>query len=63
MESRIHNYEIIELTSLFFRKKNTLTVIDNRTGITTEIPITENGTISAMQLRNIKISRDDFGVM
>jgi len=44
-------------------KKSTLTVIDNRTGASVEIPVQENGTISAMSLRNIKISKDDFGLM
>jgi len=42
--------------------KNSLTVTDNRTGKTYELPVT-NGTISAMDLRQIKVSDDDFGVM
>ena len=42
--------------------KDTLTVTDNRTGKTYELPVT-NGTISAMDLRQIKVSEDDFGVM
>jgi citrate synthase len=42
--------------------KNSLTVIDNRTGRQYEIPI-ENGTIPAMALRQIKVSEDDFGLM
>ncbi len=42
--------------------KETLTVTDNRTGKTYELPIT-HGTISAMDLRNIKVDDDDFGVM
>jgi citrate synthase len=41
---------------------STLTITDNRTGKRYEIPI-ENGTIRAMDLRKIKISEDDFGVM
>ncbi|HEX8176334.1 MAG TPA: citrate synthase [Pyrinomonadaceae bacterium] len=41
---------------------DTLTVIDNRTGKQYEIPI-ENETISAMDLRKIKVSDDDFGLM
>jgi citrate synthase len=40
----------------------TLTVTDNRTGKSYEIPIA-NGTIRAMDLRQIKISADDFGLM
>ncbi len=42
--------------------KETLTVTDNRTGKTYEIPIT-NGTIRAMDLRQIKVNEDDFGLM
>lgn len=42
--------------------KNTLTVTDNRTGKTYEIPI-ENGTIRAMDLRQIKVNDEDFGLM
>lgn len=42
--------------------KETLTVTDNRTGKTYEIPITY-GTIRAMDLRQIKVSEDDFGLM
>ena len=37
-------------------KKESLTVIDNRTGKTYELPIT-HGTIRAMDLRQIKRSR------
>jgi citrate synthase len=40
----------------------TLTVIDNRTGRSYDIPI-EHGTIRALDLRQIKVSPDDFGVM
>ncbi len=40
----------------------TLTVTDNRTGQTYEIPI-EDGTIRAMHLRDIKVGEDDFGLM
>ncbi|HJK99511.1 MAG TPA: citrate synthase [Polyangiaceae bacterium LLY-WYZ-14_1] len=42
--------------------KDTLTVTDNRTGQTYELPV-ENGTIKAMDLRQIKVSDDDFGMM
>jgi len=43
-------------------RKNTLTVTDNRTGKSYEIPV-EHGTIKALDLRQIKISEDDFGLM
>ena len=39
-----------------------LTIKDNRTGKEYAIPIT-NGTIKAMDLRQIKVSDDDFGMM
>lgn len=42
--------------------KDTLTITDNRTGKTYEIPITY-GTIHATDLRQIKVSDDDFGMM
>ena len=41
---------------------DTLTVTDNRTGKTYEIPI-EDGTIRAIDLRQIKVDDDDFGLM
>ncbi len=40
----------------------TLTITDNRTGKQYDVPI-ENGTIKAMDLRQIKTSDDDFGLM
>jgi citrate synthase len=43
--------------------KNTLTVTDNRTGKQYEISIEEGGVIRAAQLRDIKASPDDFGLM
>jgi citrate synthase len=42
--------------------KDSITVTDNRTGKTYELPITE-GTIRATDLRQIKVSDDDFGMM
>src|SRR3954463_6036099 len=42
--------------------KESLTITDNRTGTTYEIPI-ELGTIKAMDLRKIKTGDDDFGLM
>ncbi|HEX8772795.1 MAG TPA: citrate synthase [Pyrinomonadaceae bacterium] len=41
---------------------STLTITDNRTGKQYEIPI-ENDTIRAMDLRQIKVSDEDFGMM
>lgn len=41
---------------------NTLTITDNRTGKTYEVPI-ENDTIRAIDLRKIKVNPDDFGMM
>jgi citrate synthase len=40
----------------------TLTITDNRTGKSYEVPV-EDGTIRATALRNIKVDDDDFGVM
>jgi citrate synthase len=40
----------------------TLTITDNRTGRTYEVPI-EDGTIRALALREIKVEDDDFGLM
>jgi citrate synthase len=42
--------------------KETLTVTDNRTGQIYELPVTD-GTIRAIDLRQIKTSEDDFGLM
>src|SRR6187397_1620189 len=41
---------------------DTLTITDNRTGRTYEVPITD-GTIKAIDLRQIKTDDDDFGLM
>jgi len=41
---------------------DTLTVTDNRTGATYELPISD-GTVRAMDLRQIKTAEDDFGLM
>src|SRR6266581_3040572 len=40
----------------------TLSVTDNRTGQTYDIEITD-GTVRAMDFRQIKVSEDDFGLM
>ena len=42
--------------------KDSLSVTDNRTGQTYELEVTD-GTVRATELRNIKVSEDDFGVM
>ena len=41
---------------------NSVTITDNRTGKQYEVGI-DNGTIKAMDLRQIKVSEDDFGLM
>ena len=43
-------------------EKNTITITDNRTGKTYELPV-ENDTIRALDLRKIKVKDDDFGLM
>src|SRR5687768_3968837 len=42
--------------------KDTLSITDNRTGRSYEIPITDD-TIRAKDLRQIKVDDDDFGMM
>ena len=42
--------------------ENSLTIVDNRTGKQYQLPI-QDGTIKAMDLRQIKVSDDDFGLM
>src|SRR5687768_6140519 len=42
--------------------KDTLTVKDNRTGKEYELEVTD-GTIRGMDLRQIKVDEDDFGLM
>src|ERR1044071_2815946 len=41
---------------------DTLTIVDNRTGKKYDVPI-HDGTIRAMDLRQIKTGADDFGLM
>jgi citrate synthase len=43
-------------------QKDTLSVTDNRTGKSYELPIT-HGTINAIDLRQVKTGEDDFGLM
>src|SRR5918996_1241214 len=43
-------------------RQDTLTVTDNRTGETYEVPVTD-GTVKAMDFRQMKVSEDDFGLM
>ena len=42
--------------------QDSLTITDNRTGRTYEVPVSE-GTVRATDLRQIKVSDDDFGLM
>ncbi len=42
--------------------KDSLTIIDNRTGRNYEVPI-QHDTIRAMDLRQVKVNDDDFGMM
>src|SRR5918911_4218482 len=42
--------------------QDTLSVTDNRTGETYELEITD-GTVRAMDFRQIKVNEDDFGLM
>ena len=42
--------------------RDSLTITDNRTGKTYEVPITDD-TIRALDLRQIKVKADDFGMM
>jgi len=42
--------------------KNSLSITDNRTGKSYELPI-ENGTINALDLRQVKADAEDFGLM
>jgi citrate synthase len=42
--------------------QDTLTVTDNRTGTSYEMPIVD-GTVRAMDFRQIKVTEDDFGLM
>ena len=43
--------------------KDSLSIRDNRTGRDYEIPILEGDVINAMDLRQIKVAEDDFGMM
>jgi citrate synthase len=42
--------------------KDTLSIVDNRTGKTYEIPV-KDGALNAMDLRQVRTSADDFGLM
>ena len=43
-------------------RRDSLSITDNRTGKTYEVPVTEDA-IRALDLRQIKVNNDDFGVM
>src|SRR5437868_15482856 len=60
---RLDPYEAAELFAEDPRlPKNTLTVTDNRTGQSYEVPIQE-GAVRATDLRQIKTADDDFGLL
>src|SRR5262249_59325127 len=42
--------------------KESLTIVDNRTGKSYEVPI-QDGSIRAMDLRQIRLNDDDFGLL
>ena len=42
--------------------KDSLSITDNRTGKSYELPVSE-GTIRALDLRQIKVTDEDFGLM
>ena len=42
--------------------KDTLTITDNRTGKSYEIPV-QQGTIRAVDLRQVEVTADEFGMM
>ncbi|HVB08557.1 MAG TPA: hypothetical protein VNF00_06375, partial [Candidatus Acidoferrales bacterium] len=43
-------------------RRETLTITDNRTGKQYEVPV-EHDTIRAIDLRQIKVNQDEFGMM
>ncbi|HUY17913.1 MAG TPA: citrate synthase [Candidatus Binataceae bacterium] len=43
--------------------KNSLSIVDNRTGKQYEFPIDEGGVVRATHFREIKVAADDFGLM
>jgi len=54
--------QVVDADAATAAPRDTLTVIDNRTGRSYELPITD-GTIRARDLRQIKVDEDDFGLM
>src|SRR3981081_705413 len=57
-----HTAALKRKSEAVFMPRETLTVTDNRTGKSYEIPIT-HGTIKSMDLRQIKVHDHDFGMM
>src|SRR4026209_1074523 len=57
MNIRVHLWQ-----NLLTMSEDSLTITDNRTGKQYQLPI-QDGTIKAMDLRQIKVSDDDFGMM
>lgn len=62
MSNQTSTTEKKETTTQPINGKNSLTITDNRTGKQYEIPI-EHDTIKALDLRQIKVKDDDFGLM
>ncbi len=54
--------QVVDSDAATAAPRDSLTVIDNRTGRSYELPITD-GTIRARDLRQIKVDEDDFGLM
>jgi citrate synthase len=61
-QDQIENFTSVEEGRYPMISSETLSITDNRTGRTYEIPVTD-GTIRAIDLRQIKTSDDDFGLM
>lgn len=59
---RIKSPTSLRLIDFWLDMADTLTITDNRTGKTYEVPV-EHDTIRALDLRQIKVKPDDFGLM
>jgi citrate synthase len=56
------SFKLTNAKGIKMTQKNTLSITDNRTGKIYELPI-EHDTIRAIDLRQIKVQDDDFGMM
>ncbi len=63
MEICFYAYSNNKEEFILMSKKNTLTITDNRTGKTYEIPVIEGNAIKAIDLRQIKTDKEDFGLL